>query len=263
MRISVLITTYNRAALVGEAVESVLAQTRPADEIIVIDDGSTDDTAARLAAFGDRIRVVAKDNGGVSSARNAGLAAASGDWITFLDDDDVWYPRRLEILQRDVRANPDVQVHVANMRFVGDGYSYDDMELYNLDAPTGSARTVENIFPYAIRGFSLISLACHRGNWRWILVASMKACTATRISSSLECWVTSARGLSPGISSRTVGAYQATTPPSRRSRHAISISAPNASWRSTRDFCPSTFLGRLVGSFWEPGISFFSATQER
>ena len=163
MRISVLITTYNRAALVGEAVESVLAQTRPADEIIVIDDGSTDDTAARLAAFGDRIRVVAKANGGVSSARNAGLAAASGDWITFLDDDDVWVPERLAILERDVAdAPPEIAAHLANVRYVGEGYVYDVMEMYKIDAPKGSARRVEDFFATAARGLQMNGLAVRR-----------------------------------------------------------------------------------------------------
>ena len=163
MRISVLITTYNRAALVGEAVESVLAQTRPADEIIVIDDGSTDDTAARLATFGDRIRVVAKANGGVSSARNAGLAAASGDWITFLDDDDVWVPERLAILERDVAdAPPEIAAHLANVRYVGEGYVYDVMEMYKIDAPKGSARRVEDFFATAARGLQMNGLAVRR-----------------------------------------------------------------------------------------------------
>ncbi len=163
MRITVLITTYNRAALVGEAVESVLAQTRPADEIIVIDDGSTDDTAARLAAFEGRIRVIAKENGGVSSARNAGLAAATGDWITFLDDDDVWVPERLAILERDAKdAPPEIAAHLANVRYVGEGYVYDVMEMYGVDAPKGSARRVENFFGTAARGLQMNGLAARR-----------------------------------------------------------------------------------------------------
>ena len=163
MRISVLITTYNRAHLVGEAIDSVLAQTRPADEIVLIDDGSTDGTPARLAAYGDRITVVRKENGGISSARNAGLRRATGDWVTFLDDDDVWYPNRLEVLDRDLRAaDPDIQVHVANMRYVGTGYVYDEMDLYGIEAPRGAARRIEDIFASAARGFHMNSLACAR-----------------------------------------------------------------------------------------------------
>jgi glycosyltransferase involved in cell wall biosynthesis len=163
MRITVLIATYNRADLVGEAVESVLAQTRPADEIIVIDDGSTDGTAARLAAFEGRIRVIAKANGGVSSARNAGLAAATGDWVTFLDDDDVWTPGRLAILERDAKgAAPEIAAHLANVRYVGEGYVYDVMEMYRLEAPKGSARRVEDIFATAARGLQMNGLAVRR-----------------------------------------------------------------------------------------------------
>ncbi len=95
-RMSAVIPTYNRAALVVRAVESALAQTRPPDEIVVVNDGSTDDTAERLAPYLDRIRLVRQANGGVASARNHGVAAAAHPWIAFLDSDDVWDPRHLE-----------------------------------------------------------------------------------------------------------------------------------------------------------------------
>ena len=97
MRVSVVIPTYNSGPLVVEAVASVLAQTRPADEVLVVDDGSTDDTAERMAALGPSVRCVYKENGGVSTARNRGVAEATGEWIAFLDADDVWHPRKLEI----------------------------------------------------------------------------------------------------------------------------------------------------------------------
>ncbi len=77
-KVSVVIPTYNRAHCVGEAIESVLAQTYKDFEIIVVDDGSTDNTAEVLARFGDRIRVIRQENSGVSAARNAGIRAASG-----------------------------------------------------------------------------------------------------------------------------------------------------------------------------------------
>jgi glycosyltransferase involved in cell wall biosynthesis len=79
------------------AVESALAQTLAPDEVIVIDDGSTDDTATRMANFRSPVRCIRKENGGVSSARNRGVAEATGDLIGFLDADDVWHPRKLEI----------------------------------------------------------------------------------------------------------------------------------------------------------------------
>ena len=92
---SVIIPTYNAAATIGHAIESVLVQRFPAQEIIVVDDGSSDGTAAVVAGFGDRVRYMFQANGGVSAARNAGIRAASGDWLAFLDADDWYYPDRL------------------------------------------------------------------------------------------------------------------------------------------------------------------------
>ncbi|HVT80553.1 MAG TPA: glycosyltransferase family A protein [Phycisphaerae bacterium] len=103
--VSVIIPTYNCAAFVPQAVASVLAQTLPAAEVIVVDDGSTDGTAEQLKPYGDRICVLRQENQGVSAARNHGIARAKGHFIAFLDSDDVWHPRKLElqvpILQRD------------------------------------------------------------------------------------------------------------------------------------------------------------------
>src|SRR6185437_11144924 len=96
-RVSVVIPTYNSGPLVTEAVESVLAQTLPAAEVLVVDDGSTDDTPERLAAYGERIRYLPQANQGVAAARNRGIREATGDLIAFLDADDVWHPRKLEI----------------------------------------------------------------------------------------------------------------------------------------------------------------------
>ena len=84
---SIIVTTYDRADLVGRATESALAQAG-VHEVVVVDDGSTDDTSAVLARFEDRIRVVRQANAGLSAARNAGAENATGTWIGFLDDDD-------------------------------------------------------------------------------------------------------------------------------------------------------------------------------
>lgn len=89
--ISVVIPTFDRKLLVGRAIESVLTQRVPADEIIVVDDGSTDGTAEMIRArYGSRVRLLQQSNGGVSAARALGLKAATGDWVAFLDSDDVW-----------------------------------------------------------------------------------------------------------------------------------------------------------------------------
>lgn len=108
-RISVIIPTYNRARLVCRAVASALAQTHPAVEVIVVDDGSTDDTAGRLAAYGARIRLLRQANAGVCAARNAGMALAGGDFIAFLDSDDDWLPWKLSAQIAAFRRHPELQ----------------------------------------------------------------------------------------------------------------------------------------------------------
>ena len=98
MPVSVVIPTYNRAAIVTRAIDSVLAQTYPHFEIIVVDDGSTDNTREVLnERYGDRVRLVHQSNMGVSAARNAGVAAARYELVAFLDSDDYWLPRKLEV----------------------------------------------------------------------------------------------------------------------------------------------------------------------
>lgn len=94
--VSVVIPSYNMVRLLPDAVESVLAQSLPPAEVVVADDGSTDDTAERLRAFGDRVRHIRQPNGGLASARNFGVRAAVSEWVAFLDADDVWHPHKLE-----------------------------------------------------------------------------------------------------------------------------------------------------------------------
>src|SRR5215510_1758269 len=104
--VSVVIATYNRSRQVREAIDSVLAQTLPVREIIVVDDGSKDDTRAQLLAYGDRIRPFFQANGGASAARNLAVQMAHGSWIAFLDDDDVWVPEKIEQQWKLVEQNP-------------------------------------------------------------------------------------------------------------------------------------------------------------
>src|SRR5271156_960674 len=97
-KVSVIIPTYNRADKVGKTIESALAQTFTDLEVIVIDDGSSDDTGRVLSeVFGDRIRYFAQTNQGASIARNNGIEAARGEWIAFLDSDDLWEKDKLEL----------------------------------------------------------------------------------------------------------------------------------------------------------------------
>lgn len=95
-RFSVVIPAFNSAATLARAIESVRAQTWPAHEILVVDDGSTDATAG-VAAGCDGVRLIRQPNSGVSVARNAGAAAATGDWLAFLDADDWYAPDRLRL----------------------------------------------------------------------------------------------------------------------------------------------------------------------
>jgi glycosyltransferase involved in cell wall biosynthesis len=94
--ISIIIPTYNYGRFLRDAIDSVLAQTYRPMEIIVVDDGSTDDTPQILAEYGERIRVIHQDNRGVGAARNTGIAAANGDYLAFLDSDDIMKPQLLE-----------------------------------------------------------------------------------------------------------------------------------------------------------------------
>ncbi len=103
--VSVVIPAYNEAARIAVAVESALGQTHPPDEVIVVDDGSTDGTGTVAAALG--ARVVRKPNGGLSSARNAGIRAARGDWIALLDADDLWVPAKLAAVHAAQALDPE------------------------------------------------------------------------------------------------------------------------------------------------------------
>jgi glycosyltransferase involved in cell wall biosynthesis len=117
---SVVIAAYQAADTVGEAVASALAQTFPAYEVIVVDDGSTDDLSRALSPFGESIRLIRKENGGSASARNAGLEAASGDFFAMLDADDVYGPRRLEVLAELAAARPDTDILTTDAALVVD-----------------------------------------------------------------------------------------------------------------------------------------------
>jgi glycosyltransferase involved in cell wall biosynthesis len=106
--VSVVIPTYNRAHLVTEAVDSVLNQSYTDFELLVIDDGSTDDTTGRLAEYGDRIQLYHQENRGASVARNTGIQHARGKYIAFLDSDDLWVQDKLQaqmdLMARDSRV---------------------------------------------------------------------------------------------------------------------------------------------------------------
>jgi glycosyltransferase involved in cell wall biosynthesis len=108
--VSVIIPTYNRAWCVERAVDSVLTQTIRDVELVVVDDGSNDDTARRLAAYGPALQVISQANRGVSAARNTGIAAARGRWIALLDSDDYWLPEKLKVQVDWLAAHPEYKI---------------------------------------------------------------------------------------------------------------------------------------------------------
>src|SRR4030095_10925317 len=105
--VSVVIPAYNSERFVDEALESVLRQSHQRLEVIVVDDGSTDGTGARVRAYGNQVRYIHQVNAGVGAARNKGLAAATGDYIAFLDADDLWWPEKIELQLEIAARNPE------------------------------------------------------------------------------------------------------------------------------------------------------------
>jgi glycosyltransferase involved in cell wall biosynthesis len=115
--ISVIVPAYNAARLLPEAIASIRAQRWEPLEILVVDDGSTDETPAVTSALAS-VRVFRKPNGGAASARNFGLQEARGDWISFLDADDLWPPDKLACLAPRLEADPSLDVVTGRIEYV-------------------------------------------------------------------------------------------------------------------------------------------------
>lgn len=105
MTISAVMPAYNGDKYIARCIDSILKQTRQPDEIIIVDDGSTDGTAEIVKSYGDKVRYVYQENGGVSAARNKGISEASCDWIAFIDCDDEWLEENLEMLAGVIKRN--------------------------------------------------------------------------------------------------------------------------------------------------------------
>lgn len=113
--VSVVIPTYNRAAFLGAAVASIRAQTYPCTEIVIVDDGSTDDTAQVVTTLGPGIRYVTQTNAGPAAARNRGIHEARGDLVAFLDTDDRWLPEKIALQVEILQREPSVALVCADM----------------------------------------------------------------------------------------------------------------------------------------------------
>jgi hypothetical protein len=134
---SIAIAAYEAAATAGEAVESALGQTVPPREVVVCDDGSSDDLAAALAPYGGRIVLLRQPNRGEAAAKNAAARATSSEFVAFLDADDLYHPQRLEALAELAAVRPDLDVLTTNAELEVDGRIvgryYEDVASFPVD----------------------------------------------------------------------------------------------------------------------------------
>lgn len=114
LTISAVIPAYNSQACIVRAVESVLRQTRPVDEIIIVDDGSTDKTTEVVRSFGEKVVLIRQQNAGASVARNTAIRAARNNWIAFLDADDEWIPDKLHLQVEHLQRHPELVWTMSN-----------------------------------------------------------------------------------------------------------------------------------------------------
>jgi hypothetical protein len=148
-RVSCIVTAYNYADYLPAAIDSALAQNYPLDrmEIVVVDDGSTDDTPAVVARYGDRVRAIRRDNGGLNAATTTGIEAATGQLLTFLDADDLWRPDRIRLLVDALRAAPRAAIAYGDMEVIdeaGATIATSFRQATRLSAPSG--RVFDRLF---------------------------------------------------------------------------------------------------------------------
>jgi glycosyltransferase involved in cell wall biosynthesis len=145
-RISVVIPLYNKQAYVERAVASVLQSAYPAHEVIVVDDGSTDDGPQRVSAMGDsRVRLIKQANAGVSAARNRGVSEASGEYVAFLDADDYWTPEYLPAIADLIARFPQCGLYATHFYYFRDDGFRQVPRLWGIKANTGPQQ-IERFF---------------------------------------------------------------------------------------------------------------------
>lgn len=158
-KVSVIIPSYNRAKLVGRAIDSVLKQTFSDYEIIVVDDGSQDNTKDVLSAYDRKIKYIYQSNRGISGARNRGIKEAAGEYIAFLDSDDLWIPEKLAEQVKVLEANKKVGIVYSKLQMINDkgehcgvkpkhksGKNFRELIEIGGDIPTSSVMTRRECF---------------------------------------------------------------------------------------------------------------------
>lgn len=118
MKVSVVIPVYNARDVIGETIESVLAQTWTDREIVVVDDGSSDGSGDIVRSFGERVRYVRQENGGVARARNRGIAESTGEYVALLDHDDLWHPTKLDRQVTVLDRRPEVGMVITDVAHI-------------------------------------------------------------------------------------------------------------------------------------------------
>jgi len=176
---AIVITAYEAAETIAAAVDSALAQTRPAEEVIVVDDGSEDDLAGALAPYEGRIEVVHRPNGGGAAARNTGWRAAESDFMAVLDADDAYHPRRLEAIAALAAREPGLDLLTTDARLLAGG------------EPVGTFATYTP-FVYENQR-TAIFWTCFLGGWPAVRLSRLKAIGGfdeqRRIAYDWDCWL--------------------------------------------------------------------------
>ena len=176
---SIVITAYQAAETVATAVESALAQTHPALEVLVVDDGSTDDLAGALAPYAERIRVVRRENGGGAAARNTGAESARGDFMAVLDADDAYHPRRLEAIAELACARSELDLLTTDARLILGG---EEVGTFAAATPFADVDQRASIFD-----------TCFVGGWPAVRLSRLESIggfdESFRIAYDWDCWL--------------------------------------------------------------------------
>jgi glycosyltransferase involved in cell wall biosynthesis len=127
MSVSVIIPTYNRASTLPRALDSVFSQSQPPREVIVIDDGSVDETASLIAHHYPQVIYLSQSNSGVSHARNRGIEQAKGEWLALLDSDDSWLPEKLQLQMASLLNSPQLRLSHTDEIWIRNGTQVNQM----------------------------------------------------------------------------------------------------------------------------------------